>query len=289
MLAKRLPTILPDMTLEESIETTKIHSIAGLVNAKESLVTARPFRSPHHTVSNIALVGGGSIPKPGEVSLSHNGVLFLDEMPEFGRQVLEVLRQPLEDGVVNISRSAMSLSFPARFILCGSSNPCPCGYLTDTVRPCQCGPHQVQKYRARLSGPLLDRIDLHVEVPAVPIRELARNSAPGETSAAIRERVMRARKIQELRFREYPHIHCNAHMGSKEIKKFCPLNLEVQETLEKAMTVFGLSARAFDRIIKVSRTIADLDGAENIDLIHINEAIGYRNLDRHQGTFTVPA
>lgn len=284
MLAKRLPSILPDMTVAESVETTKIHSIAGLINAKESLVTARPFRSPHHTVSNIALIGGGSIPRPGEVSLSHNGVLFLDEMPEFGRQVLEVLRQPLEDGLVNISRSAMSLTFPARFILCGSCNPCPCGYSTDTMRECRCSYHEIQKYRSRLSGPLLDRIDLHVEVPAVPIRELARNGEPAESSASIRERVIRARRIQEYRYRDYPHIHCNAHLGSREIKKYCPLSLPVQETLEKAMTMFGLSARAFDRIIKVSRTIADLEGAADIDLNHINEAIGYRNLDRSRAT-----
>jgi magnesium chelatase family protein len=282
MLAKRLPTILPELTLDESIETTKIHSIAGLINARDSMVSARPFRAPHHTVSNIALIGGGSIPKPGEVSLAHNGVLFLDEMPEFGRTVLEVLRQPLEDGEVNISRSAMSLTFPARFILCGSSNPCPCGYLTDSVRACQCSPQQIQKYRARLSGPLLDRIDLHVDVPAVPIRELSRSGTPGEPSAAVRARVVAARRLQQDRYRDIPQIYCNAHLGSREIKQFCPLNEEAQEMLETAMIRLGLSARAYDRIIKVSRTIADLEAAENISLDHVSEAIGYRTLDRSQ-------
>jgi len=281
MLAKRLPTILPDLSLQESIETTKIHSIAGLVSARESLVATRPFRSPHHTVSNVALVGGGAIPKPGEVSLAHNGVLFLDEMPEFGRQVLEVLRQPLEDGSVNISRAAMSLTFPARFILCGSCNPCQCGYLTDTTRACTCNPQQIQKYRSRLSGPLLDRIDLHVDVPAVPIRELARHGAPGEPSAAIRARVCAARELQRARYENIEGVHCNAHLGSREIKKFCQLNEESQATLENAMNLLGLSARAFDRIIKVSRTIADLAGSELIEVDHVSEAIGYRTLDRN--------
>jgi magnesium chelatase family protein len=246
------------------------------------MVSARPFRAPHHTVSHIALVGGGSIPKPGEVSLAHNGVLFLDEMPEFGRTVLEVLRQPLEDGEVNISRSAMSLTFPARFILCGSSNPCPCGYLTDSVRACQCSPQQIQKYRARLSGPLLDRIDLHVDVPAVPIRELSRSGSPGEPSATVRARVVAARHLQQTRYENCPQIYCNAHLGSREIKQFCPLSEEAQDTLETAMIRLGLSARAYDRIIKVSRTIADLEGAENISLDHVSEAIGYRTLDRSQ-------
>lgn len=283
MLAKRLPSILPDMTLEESIETTKIHSIAGLVSAKESLVTMRPFRSPHHTVSNIALIGGGSIPRPGEVSLAHNGVLFLDEMPEFGRLVLEVLRQPLEDGSVNISRSAMSLTFPARFILCGSCNPCPCGYFTDPTRACQCHSQAVQKYRNRLSGPLLDRIDLHVDVPAVPVRELSRAGAPAESSAVIRERVKAARQRQNERYAHLPGIHCNAHLGSREQREFCPLDDEAREALETAMLTLGLSARAFDRVIKVSRTIADLAGAEQIDIDHITEAISYRTLDRQEG------
>jgi magnesium chelatase family protein len=281
MLAKRLPTILPDLSVEESIETTKIHSITGLIGSRESLVTTRPFRSPHHTVSNIALIGGGSIPKPGEVSLAHNGVLFLDEMPEFGRLVLEVLRQPLEDGQVNISRAAMSLTFPARFILCGSCNPCPCGYLTDTTKQCNCAPQQIQKYRNRLSGPLLDRIDLHVDVPAVPVRELSRPGTPGESSAVIRRRVRGARERQRERYTDLPDMHCNAHLGSREIKKFCTLTEEAQSTLENAMTLLGLSARAYDRIIKVSKTIADLGECDTIDVDHVSEAIGYRTLDRN--------
>lgn len=288
MLAKRLPSILPPMSLEESIETTKIHSIAGLISARESLVSARPFRSPHHTVSNIALIGGGTIPKPGEVSLAHNGVLFLDEMPEFGRQVLEVLRQPLEDGSVNISRAAMSLTFPSRFILVGSSNPCPCGYLTDTTRACQCPPQAVQKYRTRLSGPLLDRIDLHVDVPAVPIRELSRGGAPTETSSVIRDRVTAARERQRIRYTGLTGIHCNAHLASREMKKFCALNDEAQTQLENAMNLLGLSARAFDRIIKVARTIADLAGVDAIETDHVAEAIGYRTLDRNTAS-EVPA
>lgn len=281
MLAKRLSSILPEMSLAESIETTKIHSIAGLVNARESLIATRPFRSPHHTVSNIAMIGGGQIPKPGEVSLAHNGVLFLDEMPEFTRMVLEVLRQPLEDGVVNISRAAMSLSFPARFILCGSMNPCPCGYSTDPTKECQCSPQQVQKYKTRISGPLLDRIDLHIEVPAVPIRELARRDGHGEPSSAIRERVNAARRAQQARYADAPGIHCNAHLTTKMVKKFCHLNDDVQTMLENALNQLGLSARAYDRIIKVARTIADLAGSEMIDTDHVSEAINYRTLDRN--------
>jgi magnesium chelatase family protein len=280
MLAKRLPSILPDMTLDESIETTKIHSIAGLVNVRESLVATRPFRSPHHTISNIAMVGGGAIPRPGEVSLAHNGVLFLDEMPEFQRTVLEVLRQPLEDGVVNISRASMSLSFPARFILCGSMNPCPCGYATDPVRTCKCSPQQIQKYRTRLSGPLLDRIDLHIEVPAVSVAELARRDRAAEPSESIRARVNAARARQRERYHGLPHIHCNAHLGTREVKKFCPLTDKAQDMLVTALRSLGLSARAYDRIIKVARTIADLGGAEAIEPMHIAEAIGYRSLDR---------
>jgi magnesium chelatase family protein len=280
MLAKRLPSILPDMTLEESIETTKIHSIAGLVNVREALIATRPFRSPHHTISNIAMIGGGTVPRPGEVSLAHNGVLFLDEMPEFQRTVLEVLRQPLEDGVVNISRASMSLSFPARFILCGSMNPCPCGYSTDPVRVCKCSPQQIQKYRSRLSGPLLDRIDLHIEVPAVSVAELARRERSGEPSEVIRQRVNAARQRQQARYRELPHLHCNAHLSTRELKKFCPLSDQAQEMLVAALKTLGLSARAYDRIIKVARTIADLAGADTIDTAHIAEAIGYRSLDR---------
>lgn len=281
MLAKRLPTILPEMSLEESIETTKIHSIAGLVNSRESLISTRPFRSPHHTISNIAMIGGGTIPKPGEVSLSHHGVLFLDEMPEFQRMVLEVLRQPLEDGCVNISRAAMSLQFPARFILCGSMNPCPCGYSTDPTRRCQCPPQLVQKYVNRLSGPLLDRIDLHIEVPAVPVRELARSDAQGEPSARIRERVNAARQRQRARYTGMKGVYCNAHLGSRAMKKFCRLTEDAQTTLENCLAMLGLSARAYDRIIKVSRTIADLAGREDISSDDVSEAINYRTLDRN--------
>ena len=280
MLAKRLPGILPDLTLEESIETTKIHSIAGLTQTRESLIAVRPFRSPHHTISNIAMIGGGTVPKPGEVSLAHHGVLFLDEMPEFGRTVLEVLRQPLEDGLVNIARAAMSLQFPARFILCGSMNPCPCGYATDPTRSCQCNPVAVQRYRSRLSGPLLDRIDIHIEVPAVPVRELARRDGQGEPSDAIRARVNAARGRQQARYADVPGVHCNAHLGTREMKRFCRLDDECAATLERALNMLGLSARAYDRIIKVARTIADLGESDDIRVDHISEAINYRTLDR---------
>lgn len=280
MLAKRLPSILPDMTLDESIETTKIHSIAGLVSSRESLIATRPFRSPHHTISNVAMIGGGAIPRPGEVSLAHHGVLFLDEMPEFTRMVLEVLRQPLEDGSVNISRAAMSMQFPARFILCGSMNPCPCGYATDPTKSCQCAPQQVQKYVNRLSGPLLDRIDIHIDVPAVPIRELARRDGHGEPSADIRARVNAARQRQIERYHGLPGVHCNAHLGTRAVRKFCALGDEAQTTLETALNQLGLSARAYDRIIKVSRTIADLEASDHITVDHISEAINYRTLDR---------
>jgi magnesium chelatase family protein len=280
MLAKRLPSILPDMTLEESIETTKIHSVAGQIRARESLVAVRPFRSPHHTISHIAMIGGGTVPRPGEVSLAHNGVLFLDEMPEFGRTVLEVLRQPLEDGTVNISRASMSLCFPARFILVGSMNPCPCGYATDPTRACKCLPVQIQKYRNRLSGPLMDRIDLHIDVPAVSVRELARRDGLGESSASIRARVNAARERQRARYAGLPGVYCNGHLSTKQIKRFCPLNDASAATLENALTLLGFSARAYDRIIKVARTIADLAGADEIAAEHIAEAINYRSLDR---------
>lgn len=281
MLAKRLPTILPDMSLEESIEATKIHSTAGLSSNREALIAVRPFRSPHHTTSHVAMVGGGTIPKPGEVSLAHHGVLFLDEMPEFPRPVLEVLRQPLEDGCVHISRASMSLKFPARFLLCGSMNPCPCGYQTDPARECRCSPQQVQKYVGRLSGPLLDRIDLHVEVPAVPVRELARREGGGEPSAAIRERVNAARRIQHRRYEDIPGVHCNAHLSSRDVKRFCILTDEAQRHLEHAIDLLGLSARAYDRILKVGRTIADLAGSDDIQADHVAEAISYRTLDRN--------
>lgn len=279
MLAKRFPTILPEMTLEEAIESTKIHSIAGLTNSHRALIATRPFRSPHHTVSNIALVGGGSVPKPGEVSLAHHGVLFLDEIPEFQRSVLEVLRQPLEDGVVTISRASMTLTFPARFVLCGAMNPCPCGYLTDPTKNCTCGDQDIKRYLARLSGPLLDRIDLHIDVPAVKIQELS-GEGSSETSETIRGRVNRARAIQSERFKGRKGIFCNAHMPPRDIKKHCALGSEAQQLLERAMETIGLSARAYHRILKVARTIADLESVDSILPVHIGEAVQYRTLDR---------
>ncbi len=278
MLARRLPSILPDLTFEESIETTKIHSIAGLVGEK-GLIATRPFRAPHHTVSGVALVGGGSIPRPGEVSLAHNGVLFLDEMPEFSRLALESLRQPLEDGEITVARSAMTCQFPAQFMLCGSVNPCPCGYLTDPSRECRCNPGEIQRYHARLSGPLLDRIDIHIDVPAVKYQELTRGQA-GESSVNVRERVQRARDVQLARFKATKGVYCNAHMRKKELEKFCKLDAETLAMLEQAMNRLGLSARAYDRILKVARTIADLAGAESIGTEAISEAIQYRTLDR---------
>lgn len=280
MLARRFPTILPSMTFEESIETTKIHSIAGLVGDR-GLVATRPFRSPHHTVSGVALVGGGSIPRPGEVSLSHHGVLFLDEMPEFPRTALEALRQPLEDGRITVTRSALTAVFPASCILVGSCNPCNCGWLTDpnASEKCTCSPHDIQRYRARLSGPLLDRIDIHLDVPSVKYQELTRGEA-GEPSADIRERVQRARDVQSRRFADIPGVFCNAHMRRKQIEKFCKLDEQCLQLLEKAMNNLKLSARAYDRILKVARTISDLAGKETIEPEAISEAINYRTLDR---------
>ncbi len=279
MLARRLPTILPDMTLEEALETTKIHSIAGLIPSRAALIATRPFRSPHHTASDIALIGGGRIPRPGEVSLSHHGVLFLDELPEFKRNVLEVLRQPLEDGVVTISRAVTSLSYPARFMLTCAMNPCPCGFFGDPVNECTCTPPKIQKYRSRISGPLLDRIDIHLEVPRVKYQELA-SQEMGERSEVIRKRVNRARIIQQKRFKDWKGVFCNAHMEAKEIKEFCKITSESQELIKLAITQLGLSARAYDRILKVSRTIADLEGKPDIAPAHVSEAIGYRSLDR---------
>ena len=279
MLARRLPGILPPLTFEESLEATKIHSIAGLTGHGNGLVPVRPFRSPHHTISHVALVGGGTIPKPGEVSLSHHGVLYLDEMPEFPRQVLESLRQPLEDGTVTVSRAAMTCAFPARFMLCGSMNPCPCGYLTDPTRDCRCSPFDVQRYLSRISGPLLDRIDIHIDVPAVKYQELTRG-APGEASAPVRERVLRAREVQLRRFEKRRGVFCNAQMSGTDARKFCRLDDATLGLLERAMASMGLSARAYDRILKVSRTIADLAGKPEIDSETISEAIHYRNLDR---------
>ena len=279
MLARRLPTILPDMTLDESIETTKIHSISGMTNNGSALVAQRALRPPHHTVSDIALIGGGTIPKPGEVSLSHHGVLFLDEMPEFNRSALEVLRQPLEDGIVNIARASMAVTFPARFILLGAMNPTQSGYSPDQDGDHRVSNLDVQRYLSRISGPLLDRIDIHLEVPAVNIKELSRGPA-GEASKSIRERVNAARRKQIERFKGLPGVHNNAGMNTRQIKQFCPLDEECRTTLEQALERRGLSARAYDRIIKVARTIADLADSDNIELPHIAEAINYRNLDR---------
>ena len=279
MLAKRIPSILPPMTFDEALETTKIHSVAGIIPKDLPLITERPFRSPHHTVSDAALVGGGSFPRPGEVSFSHHGVLFLDELPEFKKNVLEVLRQPLEDSKVTVSRSKLSLEFPANFMLASAMNPCPCGYYTDPAKECTCTLPQIQKYMARISGPLLDRIDIHIEVPAVKYKELSADTK-SESSSKIRERVIAARKIQLNRFSHLKHIYNNGDMGSKEVRQFCKLDNAGSELLKMAMTKLGLSARAYDRILKVSRTIADLDNSENILPQHISEAIQYRSLDR---------
>src|SRR5574344_1199510 len=279
MLAKRLPSILPPLSLEESLETTQIHSVAGKMRKEDALIAVRPFRAPHHTISDVALVGGGTNPQPGEISLAHNGVLFLDELPEFKRQVLEVLRQPMEERRVTISRSKMTSDYPASFMLVAAMNPCPCGYYNHPTIECTCAPGAVNKYLNKVSGPLLDRIDLHIEVVPVPFNELV-NKAPSETSAVIRERVIAARKIQEIRFKEHPGIHCNAQMNTKLFHKYCIIDQAGQELLRAAMTKLGLSARAYDRILKVSRTIADLEGAENININHLSEAINYRSLDR---------
>jgi magnesium chelatase family protein len=280
MLARRLPTILPNLTLEEALETTKIHSVAGLLPPDTALIATRPFRSPHHTISDAGLIGGGRIPRPGEVSLAHHGVLFLDEMPEFHKDVLEVLRQPMEDGRVTISRASMALTYPSQVMLAGAMNPCPCGYHGDLAHECTCTPMQIQKYMSRISGPLMDRIDIHIEVPAVKFKDLS-GQPTGEHSRVIRDRVNKARKVQLQRFKDEKHIFCNAHMESKEIRKYCIIDDESKELLRMAITKLGLSARAYDRIQKVSRTIADLEGVENILPQHISEAIQYRSLDRN--------
>jgi magnesium chelatase family protein len=279
MLAKRMPTILPPLTMAEALETTKIHSVAGLVGRNASLVRTRPFRSPHHTISDAGLVGGGTYPQPGEISLAHNGVLFLDELPEFKRTVLEVMRQPMEDRVVTISRAKMTVDFPANFMMVAAMNPCPCGYYNHPDKECTCKPGMVQQYLNRISGPLMDRIDLHVEVVPVDYKDLSAKSS-GESSAAVRERVIKARKIQEERYAEYPTIHANAQMTPQLIQKYCDLDEQCRNILKTAMNRLGLSARAYDRILKVSRTIADLDGSENIQTGHLAEAINYRSLDR---------
>ena len=280
MLAKRMATILPPLTFAEALETTKIHSVAGVLDSGSGLVGTRPFRSPHHTISDAGLIGGGMIPRPGEVSLAHHGVLFLDELPEFPRNVLEVMRQPLEDGTVTIARAAMSLSFPARFMLVAAMNPCPCGYFNDRTRECHCTPMIIQRYVSKISGPLLDRIDIHIDVPSVNYRELRAGVVP-ESSADIRARVIHAREIQLNRFAAGgERIYANAQMGSREIRKYCELGTDSEHLLERAMVKQGLSARAHDRILKVARTIADLANIEAIEPGHIAEAIQYRTLDR---------
>ncbi|MGE5682752.1 MAG: YifB family Mg chelatase-like AAA ATPase [Bacillota bacterium] len=280
MLAKRIPTILPPMTFEEAIQTTKIYSVAGILSRDKALVTVRPFRSPHHTVSDSALVGGGPFPRPGEVSFAHHGVLFLDELPEFKKNVLEVLRQPLEDGRVTISRSKMSLEFPANFMLAAAMNPCPCGYYSDPLKRCICLPMQIQKYMSKVSGPLLDRIDIHIEVPAVKYKELSSTVHGGDSSLEIRQRVVYAREVQQKRFNGHKHVFKNSDMGPKEVRAYCRLDSAGGDILKMAMSKLGLSARAYDRILKVSRTIADLEGSDEIRSNHVSEAIQYRTLDR---------
>jgi magnesium chelatase family protein len=279
MLAKRLPSILPPLTLNEALETTKIHSIAGKIGRNASLLTTRPFRSPHHTISDVALVGGGGIPQPGEISLSHNGVLFLDELPEFKRTVLEVMRQPMEERRVTISRAKVSIDFPANFMLVASMNPCPCGFYNHPEKECVCGPGIVQRYLSKVSGPLLDRIDLHVEVVPVSFDEMTAQRR-SNTSEEIRLRVVQAREIQSRRFSQRTEIHCNAMMSSNMVKEICVIQDAGVKLLKTAMERLGLSARAYDRILKVSRTIADLAGTEDIKVEHLAEAIQYRSLDR---------
>ena len=280
MLAKRLPSILAPLAFEEALETTKIHSVAGVLDSGAGLVAHRPFRAPHHTISDAGLIGGGIVPRPGEVSLAHNGLLFLDELPEFPRNVLEVMRQPLEDHSVTIARASMSLSFPARFMLAAAMNPCPCGYFNDKSRQCLCTPPMIQRYVAKISGPLMDRIDIPVEVPAVQYKEL-RGGAAAEGSAQIRARVMAARERQRLRFKAHKEkIYANAQMNTRQIRAFCELGQDAERLLERAMQQQGLTARAHDRILKVARTIADLEGAESLSVAHLAEAIQYRTLDR---------
>lgn len=279
MMAKRIPTILPPLTLHEALETTKIHSVAGKIDSNTSLMAQRPFRNPHHTISDVALVGGGTFPQPGEISLAHNGVLFLDELPEFKRQVLEVMRQPLEDRKICISRAKFAVEYPASFMLVAAMNPCPCGYYNHPTRDCVCSPGMIQKYLSRISGPLLDRIDMHIEIVPVPFDKLS-EAAPAEPSAAIRERVIKARQVQEVRFKDVAGVYCNAQMSSKMLRKYCAVDAEGQQLLKAAMLRMNLSARAYDRILKVARTIADMARSEQILTEHLAEAINYRNLDK---------
>lgn len=280
MLARRLPTILPPLSLHEALETTKIHSVAGILPANASLIATRPFRSPHHTISDVALVGGGSFPQPGEISLSHNGVLFLDELPEFKRTVLEVMRQPMEEGRVTISRAKISIDYPARFMLVASMNPCPCGYFNHPDKECVCGPGVVKRYLSKISGPLLDRIDLHVEVTPVSYDELADFQPAKVTSEDIAKRVAAAREIQAKRFESTPNIYCNAQMPGRTVREVCQINQAGQVLLKTAMEKLQLSARAYDRILKVARTIADLSESPDIKIEHLAEAIHFRSLDR---------
>lgn len=279
MLAKRLPSILPPLSLGESLETTKIHSVAGKLGKDGGLISIRPFRDPHHTISNVAMTGGGSFPQPGEISLAHNGVLFLDELPEFSRNVLEVLRQPLEDRKISISRVKCNVEYPASFMLVASMNPCPCGYYNHPTKPCVCSPGQVQKYLNRISGPLLDRIDIQCEISPVPFKDISK-AAPGEASATIRQRVIKARDIQAERYRTHKGIHCNAQMTERMIHQYAEPDNTGMDLLRMAMERFSLSARAYSRILKVARTIADLDASDSVQQHHLAEAIGYRNLDR---------
>jgi magnesium chelatase family protein len=279
MLARRMPTILPDMSITEALETTKIHSVAGRLPAGTALIATRPFRAPHHSISYAGLIGGGSVPKPGEVSLSHHGVLFLDELPEFKKDILEMLRQPMEDNQVTISRASTAITYPAGFMLIAAMNPCPCGYYGDRNHECNCSSSEIQRYMSRISGPLMDRIDIHITVPAVKFKELS-SETRGEPSSIIRERVNRARKAQLQRFEGEAKIFCNAHMDSRDIGRFCKIDEKSRSLLATAISQQGLSARAYDRILKVSRTIADLAGASDIELGHVAEAVHYRTLDR---------
>ena len=286
MIAKRIPSILPPLTLEEALETTKIHSIAGLTNkrkgASSTLIVERPFRSPHHTITDVALVGGGTNPHPGEISLAHNGVLFLDELPEYKRSALEVMRQPLEDRHITVARTKETVDYPASFMLVAAMNPCPCGHYGENnpAHPCTCTPGQVHRYLSKISGPLLDRIDIQCEIEAVPYEQL-KDTQPGESSAVMRQRVLKARAIQNERFKHSRLVHCNSMMNSKMVRQYCALDEECDKLLELMMNKLGLSARAYDRILKVARTIADIDGSPDIQKKHLLEAISYRSLDRN--------